>query len=89
MHRTVVKRRWTIQGAAMWPGRAWREGVGAFSIPSIFPSILFTFRLGFAGFLRNDMTGTPEQNARRDIDANLEAAGWLVQSRSELDLPAE
>ena len=34
------------------------------------------------------MTGTPEQNARRDIDANLEAAGWLVQSRSELDLPA-
>ena len=34
------------------------------------------------------MTGTPEQNARRDIDANLEVAGWLVQSRSELDLPA-
>ena len=34
------------------------------------------------------MTGTPERRARRDIDANLAAAGWLVQSREELDLTA-
>ena len=32
------------------------------------------------------MTGTPEQNARRDIDANLKAAGWLVQDKEELNL---
>lgn len=34
------------------------------------------------------MTDTPEQNARRHIDADLEAAGWCVQSRDELDLTA-
>jgi hypothetical protein len=31
---------------------------------------------------------TPEQKARREIDADLAAAGWLVQSRDELDLTA-
>ena len=31
------------------------------------------------------MTDTPEQNARRNIDADLETAGWCVQSRDELD----
>ena len=36
----------------------------------------------------NTVTGTPEQRARRGIDANLAAAGWLVQSREELDLEA-
>jgi type I restriction enzyme R subunit len=34
------------------------------------------------------MPQTPEQKARRDIDANLRAAGWLVQARDELDLTA-
>ena len=34
------------------------------------------------------MTDTPEQRARRAIDANLEAAGWLVQRRDEMDLSA-
>ena len=34
------------------------------------------------------MTDTPEQKARRNIDANLDAAGWLVQDREELDLTA-
>ena len=34
------------------------------------------------------MTDTPEQRARRDIDADLEAAGWLVQNRDDLDLTA-
>jgi len=34
------------------------------------------------------MHETPEQRARRDIDANLEAAGWLVQSKDQLDLTA-
>ena len=34
------------------------------------------------------MTSTPEQSARRDIDTNLAAAGWLVQSREGLDLAA-
>lgn len=29
---------------------------------------------------------TPEQKARREVDADLMAAGWLVQSRDELDL---
>ena len=32
------------------------------------------------------MTDTPEQRARREIDANIEAAGWLVQDRAEMDL---
>ena len=31
---------------------------------------------------------TPEQRARRDIDAQLLEAGWLVQDRSELNLAA-
>src|SRR5881296_1276875 len=34
------------------------------------------------------MPETPEQKARREIDANLRAAGWLVQARDELDLTA-
>ena len=34
------------------------------------------------------MPETPEQKARRTIDANLTAAGWLVQERAELDLTA-
>jgi len=34
------------------------------------------------------MPETPEQKARREIDACLTAAGWLVQSRDELDLTA-
>jgi type I restriction enzyme R subunit len=34
------------------------------------------------------MTETPEQKARREIDAYLIAAGWAVQSREELDLTA-
>jgi hypothetical protein len=32
------------------------------------------------------MPETPEQRARREIDANLTAAGWVVQDRDELDL---
>ena len=32
------------------------------------------------------MSDTPEQRARRAIDANLEAAGWLVQDKDEVDL---
>jgi type I restriction enzyme R subunit len=31
---------------------------------------------------------TPEQRARRDIDAELTAAGWIVQDREDLDLAA-
>src|ERR1700746_2552031 len=34
------------------------------------------------------MFETPEQRARREIDANLTAAGWIVQDRDELDLTA-
>ena len=34
------------------------------------------------------MPETPEQQARREIDAQLTAAGWVVQSREELDLTA-
>ena len=34
------------------------------------------------------MTDTPEQHARQAIDANLKAAGWLVQDLDELDLTA-
>lgn len=34
------------------------------------------------------MPETPEQKARREIDADLIAAGWLVQNREELDLTA-
>jgi type I restriction enzyme R subunit len=34
------------------------------------------------------MSDTPEQKARRAIDANLTAAGWRVQDRGELDLTA-
>jgi len=32
------------------------------------------------------MAETPERRARRQIDANLTAAGWLVQDRDDLDL---
>ena len=32
------------------------------------------------------MPETPEQKARRETDANLTAAGWLVQDRDDLDL---
>src|SRR4030042_1930765 len=31
---------------------------------------------------------TPEQKARRQIDTDLTAAGWIVQSLGELDLTA-
>jgi len=31
---------------------------------------------------------TSEQHARREIDTDLSAAGWLVQSREDLDLTA-
>ncbi|RJQ87742.1 MAG: restriction endonuclease subunit R [Desulfobacteraceae bacterium] len=34
------------------------------------------------------MSETPEQKARREIDSNLKAAGWLVQDRADLDLSA-
>ncbi len=34
------------------------------------------------------MPEAPEQKARREIDADLTAAGWLVQSRVDLDLTA-
>jgi len=31
---------------------------------------------------------TPEQKARREIDADLTAAGWFVQNKDDLDLTA-
>jgi type I restriction enzyme, R subunit len=34
------------------------------------------------------MSETPEQRARREIDADLTAAGWIVQNREDLDLTA-
>ena len=34
------------------------------------------------------MSTTPEARARRRIDAQLEAAGWHVQDRDDLDLTA-
>jgi hypothetical protein len=34
------------------------------------------------------MAEAPEQKARREIDAKLVAAGWIVQDRDELDLTA-
>ncbi len=34
------------------------------------------------------MPETPEQKARLQIDAQLSAAGWLVQNREDLDLTA-
>jgi type I restriction enzyme, R subunit len=34
------------------------------------------------------MPDTPEQKARREIDADLAAAGWIVQDRADLDLTA-
>ena len=34
------------------------------------------------------MPETPEQKARREIDADLAAAGWIVQDRDDLDLTA-
>lgn len=35
-----------------------------------------------------EMAETPQKPARREIDANLEAAGWLVQDLAEMDLTA-
>jgi type I restriction enzyme R subunit len=32
------------------------------------------------------MAETPEQKARREIDADLEAAGWIVQDKDDIDL---
>ncbi len=34
------------------------------------------------------MPETPEQKARREIDAQLLAAGWVVQDRDNMDLTA-
>jgi type I restriction enzyme R subunit len=34
------------------------------------------------------MSPTPEQRAREDIDAALEAAGWIIQDRDEMNLSA-
>lgn len=34
------------------------------------------------------MAETPEQKARREIDADLKAAGWIVQDKDDLDLTA-
>jgi hypothetical protein len=34
------------------------------------------------------MPETPEQKARREIDADLAAAGWVVQDRDETDITA-
>ncbi len=34
------------------------------------------------------MSPTPEQRARQDIDAALEAAGWIVQDRATMNLSA-
>jgi type I restriction enzyme R subunit len=34
------------------------------------------------------MAGTPEQKARREIDSDLTAAGWIVQDKDDLDLTA-
>jgi type I restriction enzyme, R subunit len=34
------------------------------------------------------MPETPEQRARREIDADLAAAGWIVQDFGEIDLTA-
>jgi hypothetical protein len=34
------------------------------------------------------LSETPEQKARREIDAKLIASGWLVQDRDDLDLTA-
>ena len=34
------------------------------------------------------MTPTPEQEAREHIDDALEAAGWVIQDRAEMNLSA-
>jgi type I restriction enzyme, R subunit len=34
------------------------------------------------------MPETPEQKARREIDAGLTAAGWIVENRDEIDITA-
>ena len=34
------------------------------------------------------MPDTPEQIARREIDAKRIASGWLIQNREDLDLTA-
>lgn len=46
------------------------------------------FDLNLAESLGVPVPETPEQKARIEIDANLAAAGWLVQKRAELDLTA-
>lgn len=38
--------------------------------------------------IQTTMPETPEQKARREIDAKLIAAGWFVQNRDDLDLTA-
>jgi hypothetical protein len=35
------------------------------------------------------MFETPEQRARREIDASLTAAGWIVQDCDDIDLTAD
>jgi type I restriction enzyme R subunit len=37
---------------------------------------------------RSPNNGTPEERARRNIDAALVASGWAVQDRAELNLSA-
>ena len=34
------------------------------------------------------MSPTPEQNARKQIDAALEAAGWIIQDRVDMNVAA-
>lgn len=45
-------------------------------------------RAGCVPSLGLAMAETPEQKARREIDAALEAAGWLIQDREDMDLTA-
>src|SRR5262249_38206835 len=43
---------------------------------------------GQAGYGLARMSETPEQRARREIDADLTAAGWTLQNKEDLDLTA-
>src|SRR5262249_61506082 len=43
---------------------------------------------GQAGYGLARMSETPEQRARREIDADLTAAGWIIQNKEDLDLTA-
>lgn len=45
-------------------------------------------RAMFPGRARPRMSPTPEQKARQDIDAALEAAEWIVQDRATMNLAA-